>query len=104
MFDVIFTPRAEAQLIASYLYLRRQAPQAAANWLNRIQTAINTLDTTPERCPVSPDSERAGYEMRELLFGKRQSTFRILFAIRGNVVFVLFIRRASRGPIPADEF
>lgn len=104
MFEVVFTVRAEAQLANSYQYYRRQAPVAAANWLNRILAAARTLDRNPERCPVAPESDRAGYELRELLFGKRGRKFRILFTIRGQLVSVMFVRRASRGPIPADEF
>ena len=46
---------------------------------------------------------RLGYstpseDVRELIYGKRQSAYWILFVVREDVVIILAVWRASRGP------
>ena len=101
---VFLTPTAEAELVASFNYLRRQAPLPATYWLRRILDSVQSLRTMPERCGRAEEADLVGEDIRELLFGRGRGTFRILFVINSGVVWVRHIRRASRGPIPADEF
>jgi hypothetical protein len=54
------------------------------------------LRANPQRCPVDPDSDAFGEEVRVLLYGKRHGKHRILFAIRGNTVHVLTVRHSAR--------
>ena len=104
MYEVFMTVTADAEMAAAYRTARRHAPMAARLWLQRLLAAVDTLDTMPQRCSIAAESTALGYEVRELLFGKRRGKFRILFTINGNIVTVRHIIRASRGPIPADEF
>lgn len=104
MFEVILTPTAEAELIASFNSLRRQAPLAATHGLRRILDSVQTLRTMPERCGRAEEADVVGADIRQLLFGRGNGTFRVLFVIASGVVWVRNIRRASRGEIPAGEF
>ncbi len=42
---------------------------------------IATLKVNPQRCPIDPDSEVYGEEVRVLLHGKRRGVYRVLFTI-----------------------
>ena len=59
---------------------------------------ISTLKANPQRCPVDPDSEAYGEEVRVLLHG----TYRVLFVIRGETVRVLTVRHSAQRSL-ADE-
>jgi hypothetical protein len=54
------------------------------------------LKSNPKRCPVDPDSDAFGEEVRLLLYGKRHGKHRILFAIRSQMVHVLDVRHSAR--------
>ena len=61
-----------------------------------------TLKSSPKRCPVDPDSDAFGEEVRVLLFGKRHGKHRILFTIRGDIVRVLTVRHSAQQSL-SDE-
>ncbi len=101
--QVNLSARAEADIEGILARLQTTAPVAMVGWYTRLMVVVQTLENHPIRCPLAAEAATLGFELRELLFGKRRSTFRILFRIDGDVVNVLHIRRASRGPvIPAD--
>ncbi len=98
-FTVNLSARAETDVDGILAWLQTIAPGAMAGWYNRIITGIQTLEYLPTRCPLAAESPALGFELRELLHGKRRGTFRILFKIEGDLVNVLHIRRATRGPV-----
>ncbi len=61
-----------------------------------LRAKIATLKTSPQRCPVDPDSEVYGEEVRLLLSGKQRGVYRVLFAIRGDTVHVLTVRHSAQ--------
>jgi plasmid stabilization system protein ParE len=93
--DVILTARAEADIDRAVRYLRRRAPLAAGPWLVRLLAAIESLSSNPERFAVSRTQAPGGDEYREMLFGRRKGTFRILYRVTPNAVFVNRVVRAS---------
>lgn len=104
MFDVEFAANADAELLETYRYIRRKNPLAANAWLIGIRAAIYTLRTMPERCGRAAEADTTGLDVRELLYGKRQSTFRVLFTIGPTAVLIRHIVRANRRPIPPSRF
>jgi hypothetical protein len=65
--------------------------------------AVQSLEEQPERCGLAPEAEDLGLALRQLLFGKRQGLWRILFTVEGNTVNVLHLRHAAREPLrPGD--
>lgn len=64
---------------------------------------ISTLEMHPKRCPVAPESADLGLEIRELLFGKRQGVYRILFRIERRTVLILRIWHAARGQFEIED-
>ena len=97
-YRVIIQPRAERDIWAAAQWIEDQSksPARAVRWVRSIRAKIGTLKTNPQRCPVDPDSDAFGAEVRVLLYGKRHGRYRILFTIRGDVVYVLTVRHAAR--------
>ena len=87
-YRVILQPRAERDLWAAARWIAAQSrsPTRALQWIRGIRARIDTLQANPKRCPVDPDSDAYGEEVRVLLYGKRHGKYRILFAIRGDSV------------------
>jgi plasmid stabilization system protein ParE len=95
-FEVRVSAAADEQADAIYEWMAQRAPQGAVRWYNGLLDAIESLADFPERCSLAPESEHFTEEIRQLLYGKRRNTYRILFTIQGNTVHVLHIRHGSR--------
>ena len=53
--------------------------------------------TPPHRCPRAAESENFAKEIRELLHGRAKlGKYRILFEIRNDTVYVLYVRHSAR--------
>jgi len=102
-FHVIVTENAKANLRYYYQRAAENAPLTAGRWLNRFEDALKTLATHPERCSLAPESDAVDAEIRQLIFGKRASAYRALFAISADQVQVLHIRRAAMDVASPDE-
>ena len=103
-YRVIIQPRAERDIGAAAQWLEAQSRSAAKalRWVRGIRAKMETLKADPRRCPVDPDSDAFGEEVRVLLYGKRHGKYRILFAIRGDTVHVLTVRHTARRSV-AEE-
>jgi plasmid stabilization system protein ParE len=81
-------------------WLRDEAsPAFADKWLTGLYKAIDTLQTRPLRCPVAAENDKFPVEIRELLYGrpgKRKHKHRIIFTIRHDTVYVLYVRHTAR--------
>lgn len=87
---------AASEVDSTISYLATQTIQGANRWYLGLLDRIRTLEQNPQRCPLSFEAERAGHEVRELLYGKRQHKYRILFTISGDVVTIRNVRHAAR--------
>lgn len=103
-FRVDITPAAEQQIEQSYLWYRERNPDFADRWFRGLMNAIATLQEKPKRCPLALENEVFADELRQLLYGKGKSAFRILFTIRDEVVFVLFVRHTAQEPMKPEGF
>jgi plasmid stabilization system protein ParE len=101
---VIVTPEAEADQRNIYRYLRAHAPQAASHWIRRARQAVKTLARHPERCALAPEGEPLHEPIRELLFGRgNRGTYRFLFVILRDSVYILHVRHGSRLPLEPEK-
>ena len=90
---------AEAELDAAYLFLSRQDPDRAIRWYTDIHSAMFTLSQFPGRCPLAFENEQyPANEVRQLLYGKGRSIYRILFTIfeEDQEVRVLHVYHSAR--------
>ena len=104
-YRVIITPDAESDLRKVYGFIRQQgAPQAAKAWLAGARAKIKTLSDHPERASLAPERFSFNEPIRELLYGSgNRGTYRFLFAIIDDCVFVLHVRHGSRLPMTPEK-
>jgi len=95
-YAVTIMPAAELELDEAYHWLVAQTPVHGPMWHNGLLDAVLSLEFSPLRCPIAPESRDAPEPIRQLLYGKRQHAYRILFTVRGQTVNVLHIRHGAR--------
>ena len=100
---VLITATALADLQRSFLWLSQRAPQAAERWRDSLLKAVQTLESHPHRCPLAPESDWFDGELRNLLYGKKRSVYRIIFEVRDDIVYVLRIRHSAQDLLDPDE-
>lgn len=89
IYGVIITPNAEQDLREAY-------PEAAGRWIKSARRSIKTLARNPGRCPMAPESRSFEEPIRELLCGTgNRGTYRVLFVIMTEFVYVLHVRHGS---------
>jgi plasmid stabilization system protein ParE len=95
---------AKAEADAAFLSFSQYAtPEKAQSWYQGLIKAISTLGTMPRRCPIARENAFFSQEIRQLLYGKGQHTYRILFTVLDEqatpIVRVLHIRNAAQRSI-----
>lgn len=95
-YEVVVTAAARQNLRDAFVWAAERAPQSAALWLQRFEVELQTLAAFPHRCEIAPENALVEHEVRQLIFGRRQAAYRVLFTIVGDQVQVLHIRRAAR--------
>jgi toxin ParE1/3/4 len=90
--------RASEDIDQALNWLREQAPQKVEEWLDCLESEILSLQILPERCPLAPENGRwePELELRQLLFDRYPSIYRILFTVIGDVVRILQVRHGAR--------
>lgn len=91
---------AEAEADSAFLSLSQVAPTKASQWYAGLLQAIESLSQMPKRCRLARENEYFTQEIRQLLYGKGRSSYRILFTIlegqEVSTVRILHIRHASQ--------
>lgn len=82
--------------------------ETAQKWFNGMMDAISTLREMPARCSLAPEAQELGYEVRLLLHGRRNRTYKIYFDIRydtaaDGVVRIFHVRHWARRPLTNEE-
>jgi plasmid stabilization system protein ParE len=101
-YRVVLHRLALEDLESAYEWVARNAPVTAAQWLDRFQDALLTLESFPQRQPLARENRKVDVELREFLFGK-SDVFRVIFTIDGDTVRILRIRRSQRRSLTRDE-
>ena len=102
-YRVLITAQAKTNLRDYYVRAAEQAPVAADRWLSRFESALQSLTDHPERCGLAPDNDAVTPTIRQLLFGRTASVFRVLFTIVGDEVRILHIRRGVMANADAGD-
>lgn len=100
-YRVRITPTALADAEGFYVWIRENSPVNATKWFNGLFGVIDTLNMMPRRCPVAPEADIVGQEIRCLLYKKK---YRILYGIDGETVMIYHIRHTSQQWMTREEF
>ena len=87
-------------LEAIYEFIEADTSERAHAWFNDLAEAIYSPERLAERGAVTPENKK----LRQLLFGKKPDTYRIIYTLhkRNRVVNVLHIRHGARDAFNAD--
>src|SRR5438105_1920663 len=108
-FRVEITPQAFEDLDSIAKYIKdKSSLTVAGKWFNRVIDDIASLREMPSKCPLAPESEELGEEVRLLLHGRKNRTYKIYFAIHyetssTGTVRILHVRHWARKPLHEDD-
>ena len=101
--SVIVELPAQRDIAEARLWLAEREPEAADRWFDDIYDTIGSLEISPERCPLAPESKTLRTEIREIFHGRRQHKYRILFTVTEDEVHVLHVRHDARLALGESE-
>lgn len=101
-FQVIITPSAKADIFEINTWFLENYPDLSESWLWGISQSVISLSKSPERCPISSESEAFDVIVRQLIYGNKPHTYRILFSIQGEKVFILRVRSTKQQSLLDD--
>jgi hypothetical protein len=80
------------------------SPSGAETWLRRWQQVLSSLESGADGCGIAPEDEDHDIDIRQVIFKTRRgSTYRALFTIDDDCVFVMHIRGPGQDLVsPAD--
>lgn len=102
-FQVEITPIAEAQIEQAYRWYRELNPEFADRWFRGLMNAIATLQEKPQRCALAVEHEIFPEQVRQLLYGKSKTIYRVLFMVREQTVYILYMRHSAQAPMTVDD-
>jgi toxin ParE1/3/4 len=91
---VSLTYRAQRDLVHLYREINAGHSDAALKWYRGLKEAILSLEDHPNRCPVTPESDK----LRHLLYGHKPHIYRAIYRVleKQKQVEVLHIRHGAR--------
>jgi plasmid stabilization system protein ParE len=95
-YRVIIQRPAARDIDEAYQWIAKHAPGSAMKWFNGLEAAIQTLENLPQRCPLAEESRVFDAEIRQLIYGKRVGTYRVLFTVVQDAVHILHVRHGRR--------
>ncbi|WP_204106599.1 MULTISPECIES: hypothetical protein [Spirulina sp. CCY15215] len=106
-YKIVIQPEAEQGIKDAYFWFSNYSPRQARSWL---EGQINPFYLW-RKCPFAvllflrmTSLKKREEEIRQLIYGKGKSAYRILFTVIENTVQILFIRHSAQQPLsPEDE-
>src|ERR1700733_3147983 len=91
---VNITTRARRDLARLYREINADNSGAALKWYRGLKEAILSLEEQPNRCPVTPESDK----LRHLLYGNKPHVCRAIYRVleKQKQVEVLHLRHGAR--------
>lgn len=102
-FQVVYSQNAQDEIEAAYRWIAQSAPVAAGAWRDELILRVETLTKNPLAYPRATEGTKVVEDIRQLLFGKRNGQYKILYTVCGNEVVVLSLRRSRRKAMAAGD-
>ena len=103
-FQVRLTRKAEIEIETAYQWLKERNADYADQWFRDLMDTLATLQEKPRRCALAIENDVFPEEIRQLLYGKKQQSYRILFVVRDEEVYVLHVRHGRQAPLTAEDW
>lgn len=102
-FRVETTARAERDRQKCYDYIFERSPQGAAKWADAYEGTLESIELSPHR-GFAPENNFYDDEVRQTLFKTRLgSTYRVIFIIRGETIYILHVRGAGQDVMARED-
>ena len=98
-YQVKLTRHAKQEIESVYLWLKDYNSSYADRWFRDLMDSIATLQEKPKRCALARENDNFSDEIRQLLYGKSKSRYRIIFTIKGDFVYILSVRHGLRASL-----
>jgi len=98
-FQVELTRYAKEEIESNYLWLKDYDSGYADSWFRDLMNTIATLQDKPMRCALARENDDFSEEIRQLIYGKSSSRYRIIFMIQEDIVYILSVRHGSRSSL-----
>ena len=98
-FQVKLTRNAELGIESAYLWLKQHNRIYADQWFRDLMDSIATLQDKPKRCALARENENFTEEIRQLIYGKSRNKYRIIFTVKEQIVYILYVRHSAQSKI-----
>ena len=97
-------PRAQSDVETIYLRIRDKSQLGAASWFGAFEQVLDRLANAPLQFPTAPESEALQRPLRNALFkSPRGRTYRAVFLIEEDAVYILRVRGPGQPPLENEE-
>ena len=85
-------------------WAQHHSSEQSASWLDTIQSQLESIAVFPESHSLSAENDNFPYEIRDKLLGLgSRPSYRAVFTIIDDTVYVLTVRRSTQGVLrPTD--
>ena len=98
-FQVKLTRNAKLEIESAYLWLKNLNPNSADQWFRDLMNTIATLQDKPKRFALARENDDFPEEIRQIVYGKSRNKYRIIFTIREDIVYILYLRHSAQSLI-----
>lgn len=91
-FRVRITRAAESDIEQAWSFIAQDSPEAADEFISRLEEQIETLEIFPNRCALIPENEILGTRYRHMIYGN----YRTVFRVAKRTVYVLRVIHGAR--------
>jgi plasmid stabilization system protein ParE len=91
-YRLVYQPQAAEELDRAIEWSFSHYPTQAVKWCGEFLSAIETLASDPDRHPLARENGQFEETVRQLVFGRGKSIYRVLYVIQDDVVRILHIR------------
>ena len=104
MRSIRILPRAESDAQSIFEWIRPQSPEGALRWWTAFEHAQVSVAENSEAFGFAPENELFELELRQKIFKTAKGrSYRFVYTIREDIVFILRVRGPGQAPLSADE-
>lgn len=104
-YRLIILPQAKADVLRNAeWWARHHSSEQAAHWLDTVQSQLESIVDFPESHSLSAENDEFPYEIRDKLLGLgSRPSYRAVFAIKDDTIYVLTVQRAAQDSLQPDD-